>query len=213
MSFHLPRIYPLTDVAISGMPHKEQVIRLIDGGAFLVQLREKRLSAGDFYLEAESALKVARQKGVQIIINDRVDVALAVGADGVHLGQDDLPPEAARKLLGRDAVIGFSTHSVDQACQALSFPIDYLAVGPIFETTTKRDPDQVIGLEGLRAVRAAIGHCLPLVAIGGINLSNAGAVLRAGADSVALISALLHPPAEISTTTQRLLHCLQVLDG
>jgi len=212
MSFHLPRIYPLTDVEISGLTHKEQVLRLSEGGASLIQLREKDLPAGDFYWEAKSALSAARGKGVQIIVNDRVDVALAVRADGVHLGQDDLPPEAARRLLGRDAIIGFSTHSVEQARKALSLPIDYLAVGPIFQTTTKQDPDPEIGLEGLRAVRSAIGN-FPLVAIGGIDLSNSVAVLQAGADSVALIRALLLHPSEIEATTRSLLQHLQNLDG
>ncbi len=125
-----------------------------------------------------------------MIINDRVDIALALGAPGVHLGQDDLPPEAARKLLGDEAIIGYSTHNVAQAIAAANLPIDYIAIGPIFETGTKKNPDPVVGLDGLRAVRDAIGD-RALVAIGGITVENAPSVIEAGANSVAVISALL----------------------
>ena len=184
------RVYPITDTQISGLSHAEQVSLLADGGATFVQLREKDLAPFDFYNEAKAALSVARKRGVTLIINDRVDIALAVGAAGVHLGQDDLPPEAARKLLGDDAVIGYSTHSVEQAIAAAVLPVDYIALGPIFETGTKANPDPVVGLEGLRAVRKAIGD-VSLVAIGGITGANAAAVIDAGADSVAVISALL----------------------
>jgi len=144
----------------------------------------------DFYNEAKAALDVARQRGVTVIINDRVDVALALGAAGVHLGQDDLPPGAARKLLGNDAIIGYSTHNVAQALAAAALPINYLAIGPIFQTGTKVNPDPVVGLDGLRAVRKSISS-KHLVAIGGITEENAAAAIDAGADSVALISALL----------------------
>ena len=144
----------------------------------------------DFYNEAKAALAVAKQRGVTLIINDRVDLALALQAGGVHLGQDDLPSDAARKLLGNDAIIGYSTHNVSQAIAAAALPIDYIAIGPIFETGTKANPDPVVGLDGLRAVRKAIGD-IPLVAIGGITSVNAAAVIEAGADCVAVISALL----------------------
>jgi thiamine-phosphate pyrophosphorylase len=184
------RVYPITDTEISGISHADQVSLLADGGATFVQLREKNLPALDFYNEAKAALAIARQRGVTLIINDRVDVALALGAPGVHLGQDDLPPEAARKLLGNDAVIGFSTHNVAQAIAAGALPVDYIAIGPIFQTGTKAKPDPVVGLEGLRAVRKAIGE-RRLVAIGGITQENAASVIDAGADAVAVISALL----------------------
>ena len=183
-------MYPITDTQICGVSHADQVSMLADGGATFIQLREKNLSAIDFYNEAKAALDVARQRGVTLIINDRVDIALALSATGVHLGQDDLPPEAARKLLGPDAIIGYSTHHVSQAIAASAFPVDYIAIGPIFETCTKANPDPVVGLEGLREVRKAIGD-IPLVAIGGINEANAAAVIDTGADSVAVISALL----------------------
>jgi len=186
----LPRVYPITDVEISGISHPEQVVLLADGGATFVQLREKKLPALDFYHQAKTALTVAAERGVRVIINDRVDIALALGAAGVHLGQDDLPPEEARKLLGTDAIIGYSTHNVDQAIAAASLPVDYIAIGPIFETGTKANRDPVVGLERIRAVRNAIGD-LRLVAIGGITQENATSVVEAGADSVAVISSLL----------------------
>jgi len=199
----LPRVYPLTDVQLSGFSHAEQVRLLSLGGASLIQLREKRMAAVEFYEQA----KAAKQSGVQLIINDRVDIALAVGASGVHLGQDDMPPEAARKLLGPQSIIGYSTHNVDQAISAAKLPIDYLAIGPIFSTMTKSDTAPVLGLDGLRAVRRAIGE-FPLVAIGGITSANAREVIDAGADSVAVISALLSA-ANITTATRSLLHFLQ----
>ena len=209
MPFALPRLYPVTDRLLSGLPHAEQVARLCDGGATLVQLREKRLAPRDFYREAELALRAARDRGARLVINDRADIALALGADGVHLGQDDLPPEAARALLGRAAVVGFSTHSVEQAAAAARLPVDYVAIGPVFATPTKENPDPVVGLEGVRRVREAVG-ARPLVAIGGITPESAPLLLEAGADSVAVIGALLAPgdPAEITRRTRAFLAAL-----
>lgn len=200
---HIPRIYPITDTQLSGLSHAEQVRLLRLGGASLIQLREKRMPALEFFEQA----RAAKQSGVQLIINDRVDIALAAGANGVHLGQDDFSPEAARKLLGPQAIIGYSTHNVDQAIGATKLPIDYLAIGPIFSTTTKSDTAPVLGLEGLRAVRRVIGE-FPLVAIGGITLNNARAVIDAGADSVAVISAVLSGQ-DITTATKTLLDHLR----
>jgi len=204
----LPRIYPITDVQLSGLSHPEQVELLSRGGATLIQLREKHLPVREFYEQA----KIAFQPGVQLIINDRVDLALAVGAHGVHLGQDDMPPGAARNLLGPDAVIGYSTHNVEQAIAAINLPIDYLAIGPIFATTTKSDTAPVLGLEGLRAVREAIGR-FPLVAIGGITHANARKVIQAGADSVAVISAVWSNSGRIPEETSSLLQHLQDFPG
>ena len=206
-TFRLPRVYPLTDVQLSGLSHAEQVRLLSGGGATLVQLREKEMSPKEFYKQAKAAFGIAVQCGVRLIINDRVDVALAVGANGVHLGQDDLPPEAARKLLGEQAIVGFSTHNVEQAIEASKLPIDYLAIGPIFSTATKSDTAPVLGLAGLRAVRQAISD-FPLVAIGGITPANARDVIDAGADSVAVVSALLAHPDRITEVTQNLFHSL-----
>ena len=203
-SFRLPRVYPITDTQISGLSHAEQVALLADGGATVVQLRDKHASAKEFYEQAKAALAVARVRDVQLIINDRADIALALGADGVHLGQDDLPPAAARRLLGQDFVIGFSTHNLKQAIEASIWPVDYLAIGPIFPTSTKQNPDPVVGLDGLRVVREAIGE-RPLVAIGGITRPEARAVIDAGADSVALIRNLLSSPDGISEALRQTL--------
>ena len=204
MSFHPPKLYGITDARLSGLSHAEQLARLAAGGATLIQLREKHLPSGAFYQEAEAALLVARELGVKVIINDRVDIALALHACGVHLGQDDIPPEAARKLLDPTAIIGLSVHNAKQAKEAMGLPIDYLAAGPIFRTSSKDNPDPVLGLDGLRDIRRAVGT-IPLVAIGGINLENACAVFEAGANAIAIISALLSKPADIEDTTRSFL--------
>ncbi len=188
--FELPKIYPITDRRLTGLAHAEQVARLCDGGATLIQLREKYLAPRDFYREAEAALRVARERGARLIINDRADIALALGADGVHLGQDDFGPAAARRVLGDDAIIGFSTHNEEQATEAAKLPVNYIAIGPIFATASKENPDPVVGLDMLRRVRSNTSG-VPLVAIGGITHANAHAVLEAGADSVAVIAAAL----------------------
>ena len=197
MSKRPERIYPITDRGLSGLSHVEQVRRLIAGGARFIQLRDKHASPAEFYAEAREALHLAREHGVKIIINDRVDIALALGADGVHLGQDDLPSAEARRLMGEQAIIGYSTHNLKQARLAIEQPIDYLALGPIFTTTTKADADPVAELDTLRAVRE-IAEGLPIVAIGGINLHNIKRVFDAGADSVAIISDILAEPELIS---------------
>lgn len=200
MQNRLPKIYPITDRQITGLSHAEQVLRLIEGGATLVQLRDKHASSREFYREAEAALNIARRHRVRILINDRVDIALALNADGVHLGQDDLPPAEARKILGDKAIIGFSTHSVEQAVRATTtarLPVDYVAIGPVFSTKTKGNPEEIVGLEGVRQVREAIGN-FPLVAIGGITSENYREVFRSGADSLAIISGILSPPEKIT---------------
>lgn len=194
--FQLPILYPITDRSISGLRLPEQVRLLAGGGARLIQLRDKNSSPREFLQEAEEAMKVARELGVQIIVNDRADIAQTILADGVHLGQDDMPPKAARRLLGENVVIGFSTHNVEQAIEAANLPVDYIAIGPIFPTRSKHDSAQVVGLEGLAAVRNAVGQ-KPLVAIGGLSLMNAESAFGAGADSVAVISALYENRSEI----------------
>jgi len=204
VTFKFPRVYPITDTRLSRLSHAEQVARLIDGGASLIQLRDKTSAPRDFLREAEAALTVARKNNVHLIINDRVDIALVLGADGVHLGQSDLPPEAARRLLKTGSIIGVSTHTLEQAQLASRMTVDYVAFGPIFETATKTDHEPIAGLEGLRSARAILGD-LPLVAIGGITGENAGTVFGAGANSVAVISALLSDSAKISENMTRLL--------
>jgi thiamine-phosphate pyrophosphorylase len=198
------RLYPLTDRSASGLSHADQLLQLSDSGASLVQLREKTASPLEFYAQADMALRIARERGLKVIINDRVDIALALKADGVHLGQDDLSPEAARRILGPEAIIGFSTHDTSQALAATQLPIDYIAIGPIFPTATKEQSNRPIGLEGLRLVRQALGTT-PLVAIGGITFENSSSVLLAGADAVAVISDIWKPLGQANTRIKRFL--------
>lgn len=211
MSFHPPQLYAITDAQLSGLSHADQVACLAAGGATLVQLREKHLPSDAFCKEAKQAIEIARRLNVQIIINDRVDIAMLLHADGVHLGQGDLHPLAARELLGPSAIIGLSVHNTGQAKKALGLPIDYLAAGPIFPTQSKDNPDPILGLEGMRRIRREIGT-LPLVAIGGINRNNIGSTIENGADSVAMIGALLAQHQSIESTTQSILHVISALN-
>ena len=196
LSYLIPKIYPITDVALSGLSHAEQVSKLVSGGARFIQLRDKSASPDDFYRDAAGALKIARQAGAKIIINDRVDIALALGADGVHVGQDDMPADKARGLLGPEAIVGVSTHNLHQVRIALSSPISYIAFGPVFSSNTKIDHDDVVGLSALRAARQLAAN-LPLVAIGGINAGNVRSVFDTGVDSAAIISDLFIETDEI----------------
>jgi thiamine-phosphate pyrophosphorylase len=199
-SFQLPKIYPITDRKISGISHVEQIARLKLGGATFVQIREKSGSSFEFYELVRESLAV--HPDIKIIVNDRVDIALVTKAHGVHLGQNDLPPAEARKLLGDDAIIGCSTHSLEQVRDAVNLPINYLAFGPVFETATKSDHDPIVGLEILKRVRDLV-EGLPLVAIGGINLDNLSRIFSSGADSAAMISALVGDAESIVKNTQK----------
>jgi thiamine-phosphate pyrophosphorylase len=201
----LPKLYAITDARLSGLSHAVQVARLADGGARFIQLREKQASPREFFSAAQEALKVARERGVTLIINDCADIALALEADGVHLGQDDLSPEAARRLLGEHSIIGYSTHSLEQLDDAARLPVTYVAFGPVFPTRSKENTDAVVGLSLLSRARAALPPAIPLVAIGGITCANARAALAAGADSVAVISALVSAPDEIAQCTREFL--------
>src|SRR6185295_2712739 len=147
MITRLPKLYPITDTRLSGLTHAEQVERLAAGGASFVQLRDKEAAPRELYEAALKAVQVARALHVCIIINDRADNALAVDADGVHLGQDDLPPARVRALVGANRIVGYSTHNLKQALEADLTPVDYIAVGPVFQTTTKANPDPVVGPE------------------------------------------------------------------
>ena len=192
----LPKLYAITDTELSNCSHVEIVERLLAGGARLIQLRDKEANAKDMFEAAQACLKLTRAAGATLIINDRVDIALAADADGVHLGQDDLTVAEARALLGPNKIIGVSTHSLAQVKAALLTSANYLAVGPIFPTTTKANPDPVVGLELLRQARRLTP--LPLVGIGGITPETAPEVLLAGAQSVAVISALYPTPSSLS---------------
>ncbi len=188
----LPKLYAITDTELSNCSHVEIVERLLAGGARLIQVRDKEASAKDLFEATQACLKRTRAAGATLIVNDRTDVALAADADGVHLGQDDLTVAEARALLGPDKIIGVSTHSLAQFEAALLTSANYVAIGPVFPTATKANAEPVVGLELLRQARRLTS--LPLVAIGGITLATAHSVLAAGADSVAVISALYPLP-------------------
>ena len=161
-------------------------------GARLFQYRNKSASMKEAYAEALALRQVALDAGVTFIVNDRCDLALAVDADGVHLGQGDLPLDLARKVMGPEKLIGISTHNSDQVREATAGKPDYLGFGPIFKPGSKQDHDPVVGLEGLRAMRRLTS--LPVFAIGGIQIDQAGEVICAGANGVAVISAILKAP-------------------
>ena len=185
----LSPLYAILDPEQIKSSATESVLRaLLEGGVKLLQLRVKTASAADFLQLARAARNVTRSHGCKLIVNDRVDVALGCEADGVHLGQEDLPLHAARKLVGH-RIIGISTHDVEQAREAEAGGADYIGFGPIFGTTTKATGYSARGLEMLRQVRQAVN--VPFVAIGVITEANVNEVWRAGADSAAIISDLL----------------------
>ena len=175
-----------------GRPLEWVVARALEGGVASVQLREKELSTRAFLEEALTLKALLDAAGLPLIINDRVDVALAAGAAGVHLGQADLPCEAARRLLGPRAILGLSVECWEDVVRAEDQPVDYLGVSPVFATPTKTDTREPWGLEGLARIRAFSRH--PLVAIGGVHPGNAAALRAAGASGLAVVSALCAVP-------------------
>jgi thiamine-phosphate pyrophosphorylase len=172
------------------------------GGANWVEYRDKQTDDRLVHERAMALVSVCREFDVRLLINDRVDVALAAGADGVHLGQDDLPVVKARELLGTRAIIGISVDSAEEAQAAEVLPVDYIAIGPVFATSSKSDAGPMVSLAGVRKAADSINK--PLVAVGGIDLSNAGTVLAAGCDCVAVLSAL-HGPGSLKHTTRKLM--------
>lgn len=178
---------------------------LLSAGARLIQLRDKKSNSREIYETSVEMQEAARRGGAVFVLNDRPDIAWAAGADGVHLGQDDLPAAIARRMLPKEMIIGVSTHSVEQVARADQAPVDYIAFGPIFATNSKEAPDPVVGLAGLAEARRASRK--PLVAIGGITAENAPAVIAAGADSVAVIGALLGEPG-VAERARRLLRAV-----
>lgn len=182
-------LYLVTDPKLS-LPHSvEDIVKLaVAGGVTAVQLREKETSTKEFMEIAYRLKKVLENTDIPLIINDRVDIALAIDADGVHLGQNDMPYNEARKLLGNEKIIGLSVESIEQALEANRFNVDYLGISPIFTTPTKNELKTEWGIDGLRKLRSQTDHTL--IAIGGINASNAQAILEAGADGLAVVSAI-----------------------
>ena len=200
----LPRLYAILEA--SGFsdtgPLLHYAEELLSAGVTLLQYRNKHGSARQMLSHARELRRVAGDRA-RLIMNDRADLCLAAGFDGVHLGQDDLPPEAARRIVGKPLWMGVSTHSPEQLRRADQTDADYLAIGPVFATSSKANPDPVVGLEGVRAARALTRK--PLVAIGGITRSNARSVIEAGADAVAVISDLLQDPRHAVEEFQRVL--------
>lgn len=199
-------IYLVTDRGLCGGRSLEEVVgTALRGGVAYVQLREKNLSTRMFVEEARVVKQLLASRGVPLIINDRLDVALACEADGVHIGQDDMPYETARRLLGPKAIIGLSVETWADVEAAQKLDVDYLGVSPVFATPTKTDTREPWGLDGLRQIQAANRH--PLVAIGGINAANAKAVAEAGAPCLAVVSAICSAddPAAAAATLKKIL--------
>ena len=184
------KLYLVTDRPLARGRNLEDIVKsAVEGGVSMVQLREKDISTRDFIALGTSLKKALEGTGVPLIINDRVDVALGCDADGVHIGQSDMPYGTARRLLGPHKIIGLSVENMQQVAEAEELDVDYIGVSPVFSTPTKTDTAEPFGLDGLREAANASRH--PIVAIGGINASNAAAVMQAGADGIAVVSAIV----------------------
>lgn len=189
MRLVMPRLYVILDAGLIRGPAQEIALQLIDAGVRMLQYRAKNLSARQMLETATTLAEIARKGEASFFVNDRPDVACLAGAHGVHVGQEDLSVEQARRVVGQDRWVGVSTHDLQQFEKAAASSADYIAIGPVFETATKRNPDPVVGTELIRRVRLLTSK--PIVAIGGIRLERAAEVIEAGADSVAVISDIL----------------------
>jgi thiamine-phosphate pyrophosphorylase len=206
----LPRLYPILDtgaLARRGCPPEAAARGMLDGGARILQFRHKGFFSRQVFEQAERVAELCRRAGAQFIIDDRADIAVLLDA-GVHLGQEDLPPAEARRILGAGRVLGFSTHNEEQL-RAAAEPADYLALGPIYGTQSKQQPDPVLGVAALARLRPLATR--PLAAIGGITRDNAAEVLAAGADSVAVIADLLPEPCTEETIRLRMEEWLKLV--
>lgn len=188
----LPRLYVILDAALLTVPETECAEKLAAAGVRLLQYRNKRASARELFESSKRLSSLLIPQGVTFVVNDRADVAAAAEASGVHVGQEDLRAEAVRSVIGTGKLLGVSTHNLDQFKEAAATSADYVAVGPVFSTSAKANPDQVVGIELIRRVRPLTDK--PIVAIGGITLDRAAEVMQAGADSVAVISDILLAP-------------------
>jgi len=200
----LPRLYPILDTSAlerRGLAMVDVAAAILEGGARVLQIRHKGLWSGKVLEDAREVASLCQQAGAMLIVDDRADIAKLLGA-GLHVGQDDLAPADARALLGDGAMIGFSSHDAAQLRGAAAEPVDYVALGPIFSTASKQNPDPVVGVDELRRCHALVGK--PLVAIGGITRENARAVFDAGADAVAVIADLLPAGATAADVRQRI---------
>jgi thiamine-phosphate pyrophosphorylase len=188
--FTLPKFYPILDPEIAARHGIDPVIaaqQILEGGATILQFRHKGFFSREVFVQLERVAELCRHADALFVVNDRADLASLTNA-ALHLGQDDLTPTAARKVVGTKTLIGFSTHNERQLRAAITEPADYLALGPIFGTSSKNNPDPIVGIDELRRLRPLTDR--PLVAIGGITRGNAQSVLAAGADSVAIIGDL-----------------------
>ena len=182
-------LYLVTDRGLSKGRSLQDVIKAaVKGGTTIVQLREKDCSTREFLEIAQEVKDFCSPLGVPLIINDRIDIALAVNAEGLHIGQSDMPYEIARKLMGPEAIIGLSVENLQDALDAEKLDVDYLGLSPIYSTPTKTDIHHELGLDGIREIRKISRH--PLVAIGGINKQNTAAIIAAGSDGIAVVSAI-----------------------
>jgi thiamine-phosphate pyrophosphorylase len=188
----LPRLYVILDAALLTVPETECARKLASAGVRLLQYRNKRASARELFERLKRLSSALIPQGVTLVVNDRADVAAAAEAKGVHVGQEDLRAEAARSLVGAGKLLGVSTHNLEQFKEAAATSADYVAVGPVFSTSTKANPDPVVGIELIRRVRPLTDK--PIVAIGGITLERAAEVIQAGADSIAVISDIFLAP-------------------
>ena len=186
-----PRVYPILDtetLAQHGIALETAAAALLEGGAGILQVRQKGHWTRELFESARRVACLCREAGAVLVVNDRADFAMLLEG-GLHIGQEDLAPRDARKLIGPDALLGFSSHNLEQLSAAGGEPVDYVALGPVYPTSSKHNPDPVVGVDEVRRLRPLIEK--PLVAIGGITRANAAGVLNAGADSVAVISDLV----------------------
>ena len=208
-------LYLVTDRGfLQGRSLERVVLAAVEGGVSIVQLREKEASSREFYELALNLKRVLAPYRVPLIINDRVDIALAVGADGIHIGHSDLPYAVARALLGPEKIIGVSVDRVSDAVEANLLDVDYIAVSPVFDTPTKTDTAPASGLSGLAAIRKVSRH--PCIGIGGIHLSNVEDVINAGAEGVAVVSAIMaaeNPTKAAEAFLSRIDHAKQLRAG
>jgi thiamine-phosphate pyrophosphorylase len=192
MRLVLPRLYVILDAALITSSERDCALSLAEAGVCLLQYRNKSAPARQYLESSRKLAEALLPEKVSFFVNDRPDVAFLAGATGVHVGQDDLDVEQARQSVGRDKLVGVSTHNLEQFERAAASSADYIALGPIFSTSSKANPDPVVGLDLLRKARALTDK--PVVAIGGVSLERAAAVIQAGADSVAVISGILSAP-------------------
>jgi thiamine-phosphate pyrophosphorylase len=199
-----PRVYPILDtetLAQHGIALETAAAALLEGGAGILQVRQKGHWSREVFQSARQVACLCREAGAVLVVNDRADFAMLLEG-GLHIGQEDLAPRDARKLIGPDALLGFSSHNLEQLCAAGGEPVDYVALGPVYPTSSKHNPDPLVGVDEVRRLRRLIEK--PLVAIGGITRANAAGVLSAGADSVAVISDLVPPSPTARSLRERM---------